>query len=145
MNRRIRRRRGFTLMEILLVLAILVVLGSMVTLGYSQIQKSANVKLARSQIHVLEEAVELYRLDVGTYPKQDVGLGALMQNPGDLAVPEKWAGPYLKQQTLPVDPWNNPYSYEIVGEDQNSNVQIRIWSNGPNGTSGDNDDVSTAL
>src|SRR5947207_11095789 len=111
LNRRSRRSRGFTLMEILLVLAILVVLGSMVSLGYVKIQQEANKKAAKAQLTLLEGAVNTYILDVGTPPAD---LNGLVQAPGDLANPLKWTGPYLDKQTLPVDPWNQPFQYEIV-------------------------------
>jgi general secretion pathway protein G len=141
MNRRSRRRRrGFTLMEILLVLAILVVLGSMVTVGYVQIQKDANIKAARSQISLLEDAVNLYQLNVGTCPSTQQGLEALLAMPPDLPVPQKWTGPYLNKRELPFDPWNQPYNYEQLDASQ-----FRIWSNGPNSVPGDEDDISTTL
>jgi general secretion pathway protein G len=133
-----RVRRGFTLMEILLVLAILVVLGSMVTVGYVQIQKDANIKAAKSQVTLLEDAVNMYTLNVGTPPTTQQGLDALLAAPADLPVPEKWTGPYLSKKELPLDPWNQPYQYEQIDAST-----FRIWSNGPNGVSGDDDDIST--
>jgi general secretion pathway protein G len=141
MKRRSRRRsRGFTLMEILLVLAILVVLGSMVTVGYVQIQKKAYIDAARTQVKALEDAVDVYMLNVGTCPSSQQGLDALLAPPPDLLVPQKWAGPYLKQSQLPIDPWNQPYNYEQIDA-----TQYRIWSNGPNAVAGDEDDISTTL
>src|SRR5438876_470374 len=101
LSRRPRRARGFTLMEILLVLAILVVLGSMVSLGYVKIQQEANKKATRAQLTLLEDAVKTYILDVGTPPTD---LSGLVTAPPDLANPLKWTGPYLDKQTLPVDP-----------------------------------------
>src|SRR5439155_21954098 len=92
MNRRPRRPRGFTLMEILLVLAILVVLASMVTLGYSQIQKRSYVNAAKTQIGLLEDAVKTYQIDVGSLPQT---LESLLTVPPDLTNPTKWGGPYL--------------------------------------------------
>jgi general secretion pathway protein G len=136
-QRRTRRRAAFTLMEILLVLAILVVLASMVTLGYSQIQKGANIKAAKTQLNLLESAVNAYSIDVGTLPSN---LEALVQVPGDLPRPDKWSGPYLAKTNLPVDPWNQPYQYEITDQ---STGKFRIWSNGPDLQPGSSDDVST--
>jgi general secretion pathway protein G len=125
-------------MEILLVLAILVVLGSMVGVGYVQIQRNAMKNAARTQVTLLEDAVKLYTLDVGT-PPQD--LSALLQMPPDVTE-TKWGGPYLEKQELPLDPWNQEYQYEIV--DQQAGT-IRIWSNGPDMQPGSNDDISTTL
>ena len=139
MNRRPRRRTAFTLMEILLVLAILVVLGSMVSLGYVKIQQEANKKAAKAQLTLLEGAVNTYILDVGSPPSD---LSGLVTVPGDLANPQKWAGPYLDKQDLPADPWNQPFQYEIVDQ---ANAKFRIWSNGPDQQPGSSDDISTAL
>src|SRR5262245_47211995 len=105
-----RRRRGFTLMEILLVLAILVVLGSMVGVGYVKIQQNAMKNSARAQITLLEDAVKTYMIDVGSPP---AALDYLITSPPDLANPLKWQGPYLDKNQLPVDPWNQAYQYEV--------------------------------
>jgi general secretion pathway protein G len=134
MNRRSRRTRGFTLMEILLVLAILVVLGAMVGVGYSRVQVNAMKSAARTQIGLLEDATKLYILDVGSPPSS---LDSLITAPPDLANPAKWQGPYLEKTTLPVDPWNNPYQYEVTDA---ANGKFRIWSAGPPGT---NAEIST--
>jgi general secretion pathway protein G len=139
MSRRLRRRSAFTLMEILLVLAILVVLGSMVSLGYVKIQQEANKKAALTQLNLLEGAVNTYILDVGTPPTD---LSGLVQAPPDLANPAKWAGPYLGKEELPVDPWNQPYQFEIVDQ---ANAKFRIWSNGPDQQPGSSDDITTKL
>ena len=139
MNRRLSRQSAFTLMEILLVLAILVVLGSMVSLGYVKIQQEANKKAARAQLTLLEDAVKTYILDVGSPPSS---LEGLVTAPGDLANPAKWAGPYLDKQNLPVDPWNQQFQYEIVDP---TNAKFRIWSNGPDQQPGSSDDISTTL
>jgi len=127
MNRRSRRNRGFTLMEILLVLAILVVLGAMVGVGYSRVQVNAMKSAARTQIGLLEDATKLYILDVGSPPSS---LDALISAPPDLANPAKWQGPYLEKQNLPFDPWNSPYQYEVTDP---TNGKFRIWSAGPPG------------
>lgn len=132
------RRAAFTLMEILLVLAILVVLGSMVGVGYVQIQKNAMKNAAKSQVTLLENAVKLYMLDVGTPPTD---LNALLQLPPDVSE-TKWGGPYLEKQELPQDPWNQEYQYEII--DQQAGT-FRVWSNGPDQQPGSTDDISTTL
>jgi general secretion pathway protein G len=139
MNRRPRRRHAFTLMEILLVLAILVVLGSMVSLGYVKIQQEANKKAAKAQLTLLEGAVNTYILDVGSPPSD---LSGLVTVPGELANPTKWAGPYLDKENLPQDPWNQDFQYEIVDQ---ANAKFRIWSNGPDQQPGSSDDISTTL
>src|SRR5262245_6034214 len=138
MKRRRNGRRGFTLMEVLLVLAILVVLGSMVTVGYLQIQKGANRDAAKGQIGMLENAIDLYALHIGSCPTTQQGLEALRVAPSDLRNPAKWAGPYLKS-AVPTDPWGQPYQYEQIALDQ-----FRIWSNGPDGQQGSEDDIDPA-
>jgi len=139
MNRRTRRPSGFTLMEILLVLAILVVLGAMVGVGYNRVQINAMKSAARTQVGLLEDATKMYTLDVGSPPSS---LDALINPPSDIPNPAKWAGPYLEKSQLPVDPWNQPYQYEVVDP---ANAKFRIWSNGPDQQPGSGDDISTTL
>jgi len=134
-----RRKSAFTLMEILLVLAILVVLASMVGVSYSRIQKSMQVSSARTQIGLLEEAVKAYQINVGSLPQT---LDNLLVAPGDLPNPAKWQGPYLEKQTLPVDPWDQQFQYEIVDQ---ANDKFRIFSAGPDRQAGSSDDISTTL
>jgi general secretion pathway protein G len=131
-----RRRRGFTLMEVLLVLAILVILGSMVGFFIAGMQKGAYEDLARSQIGMFENQLDTYRLHVGSYPTTNQGLQALRQPPADLKNVNKWRGPYTNKE-IPKDPWDNPYQYELSGPEQ-----YRIWSWGADGTSGTEDDIS---
>ncbi len=132
---RLRRRRGFTLMEILLVLAILVILGALVGVSYSQIRKNAMIDTAKTQISNLETGVKTYQIEVGTFPSMDAGLDALFNPPAD-APAGKWRGPYLDATQLPLDPWNNPYNYELINSEQ-----FEISSNGPDGQPGTDDDV----
>jgi general secretion pathway protein G len=134
-SRRMRRRRGFTLMEILLVLAILVILGALVGVGYSRIRENALIDTSKTQISNLESAVKVYQMEVGNYPSMDAGLDALFNPPAD-APAGKWRGPYLEATQLPLDPWNNPYNYELINDDQ-----FEITSNGRDGQPGTDDDV----
>ena len=139
MIRRRSRRSGFTLMEVLLVMAILVVLGSLVGVGYVKIQANSKISAARTQVNMLESVVKLYMLDVGTCPTTQQGLDALIHQPSDVA-PEKWRGPYFEKTQLPLDPWNNPYQYEELSAEQ-----FRIWSYGPDSQPGSPDDIQTTL
>jgi general secretion pathway protein G len=134
-----RRRRGFTLMEVLLVLAILVILGSLVTVSFIRIQQNANTDAARSQIKLLEDIVGHYMLAIGTPPTTEQGLEALRNAPSDLRNPAKWQGPYLNKD-LPKDPWGGDYQYELIDAKLGT---YRIWSNGPDGQSGSEDDISS--
>ena len=142
MSRRSRSRlkNAFTLMEILLVLAILVVLASMVGVSYSRIQKSMQISSTRTQLGLLEEAVKAYQIQVGSLPPD---LNALLQAPGDLPNPAKWQGPYLdKVSQLPADAWDQPFQYEIVDP---ANDRFKIFSAGPDRQPGSSDDIETAL
>ena len=140
MKRRRNRRRGFTLMEVLLVLAILVVLGSMVTVGYLQIQKNANKDAARTQISMLEDAVQLYALQVGTCPSTQQRTGSTARRSVRPPEPGKVGRTVPARSALPNDPWGSPYQYEALSAEE-----FRIWSNGPDGQQGNEDDINPAL
>lgn len=104
--------RGFTLLELLVVMVIIGLLAGYVGPKYfAQIGKS-EIKTARAQIDALEKALDQYRLDVGHYPSTEQGLAALTEKPAEEG---KWQGPYLKK-AVPPDPWGNPYQYKYPGE-----------------------------
>ena len=132
------RRQGFTLIEVLLVLAILVVMGAMVTLHFGKTREGANKRAAKVQIQAFEQQLRLYNLDVGTYPDPQSGLQALREPPGNLANQSAWQGPYIEKE-IPNDPWGNPYKYDL-GQDVGGNRPI-IRSGGPDGILDTEDDV----
>ena len=104
--------RGFTLLELLVVMVIIGLLAGYVGPRYfAQIGK-AEVKTARAQIDAFEKALDQYRLDTGHYPTGEQGLNALNAKPEN---EPKWAGPYLKK-AVPADPWGNKYVYRAQGE-----------------------------
>ena len=108
----LRLRRGFTLLELLVVMVIIGLLAAYVGPKYfSQVGKS-EVKTARAQIVGFEKALQQYRLDVGTLPSTEQGLQALLAKPSNV---NKWDGPYL-EKALPADPWGNAYLYVAPGE-----------------------------
>jgi general secretion pathway protein G len=126
--RRVSLKRGFTLLELLVVMVIIGLLVGYVGPKYfAQLGKS-EVKTARAQIDALEKALDQYRLDVGHYPGTDQGLSSLNTAPAGEA---KWAGPYLKK-TLPPDPWGKPYLYKLPGE----HGEVDIYSLGKDGQPG---------
>ncbi len=108
----LRLRRGFTLLELLVVMVIIGLLAAYVGPKYfSQVGKS-EVKTTRAQIVGFEKALQQYRLDVGTLPSTEQGLQALLAKPSNV---NKWDGPYL-EKALPADPWGNAYLYVAPGE-----------------------------
>lgn len=127
-------RAGFTLIEVLLVLAILVILGGMVGIYFSRIQGNAYSDAAKTQMGMFSQNLKIYRLDTGGYPTTEQGLNALVEQPSGLT---KWRGPYL-EGAIPVDPWGQPYQYKLEGGDQ-----YLIWSFGPDRADGTEDDVKT--
>ena len=103
--------RGFTLLELLVVMVIIGLLAGFVAPRYfAQVGKS-QVKVARAQIDALDKALDQFRLDVGRYPTSEEGLQGLVAQPsGEL----RWAGPYLKK-SVPADPWGRPYFFQQPG------------------------------
>jgi general secretion pathway protein G len=121
--------RGFTLLELLVVIVILGILASYIGPKYfGQIGKS-EVKVAHAQIDALEKSLAQYRLDVGHYPSAEIGLNGLVTKP--MSEP-KWAGPYLSKN-VPPDPWGRPYMYKCCPGDHGD---FDLYSYGKDGAPG---------
>lgn len=125
---------GFTLIEMLVVLAIIGLLVSLVAPRVLGILSDAKVKTAHIQIESLKNALDLYYLDEDRYPSTSEGLSALTVRPADAA---SWNGPYLKDGAVPRDPWNNPYLYRSPGENGRPYDIISLGEHGREGGAGD--------
>ena len=133
-----RRRRGFTLLEVMLVLVILVIIGSVATVAVIQMQRNAYIQAAKTQVLAFEQPLGLYKMNIGDFPATSEGLHALRNCPSGLADSTKWLGPYLKKD-VPKDPWGNDYHYENPGKYQADLPDI--WSIGPDQMNGTDDDI----
>lgn len=134
-------RGGFTLVEMLVVLAILVLLISMVGPRILGSKQKADISAAKTQIGMLMSALDLYIVDMKVYPDTEVGLNALLEDPStDEEEKSKWDGPYIKKSEIPKDPWGNAYQYEFPGS-HTKRKDPEIWSKGPDGQDNTEDDV----
>jgi len=125
----------------MIVLVILVLLFAMVGPRLLGTQRKADVKAATTQIGNLESALELYAVDMRTFPSTEDGLQALVARPSDERAAQKWDGPYLDDTVPPLDPWDNPYGYEYPPSNNGRDFPD-IWSAGPDGESGTDDDIA---
>lgn len=112
-QRRRRREEGFTLVELLVVLGILVLLVGIATPQVIKFLSSAKTDTAKLDVDRLSGILDLYRLEVGDYPSDDAGIEALVERP---AGAERWNGPYVKKADAVIDPWGRPYRYRYPGE-----------------------------
>ena len=131
------RASGFTLLELLVVVAIIgLLVGYVAPRYFGQVGKS-EVTTAKAQIDALEKALDQYRLDIGRYPAMELGLNALVQSPPN---EPKWNGPYLKK-AVPLDPWGKPYLYRSPGERGDYDL-ISYGKDGQPGGAGENADIT---
>lgn len=131
------KRRGFTLLELLVVIVIIGLLAAYVGPRYfAQLGKSER-STAKAQIESFGKALDTYRLDTGRYPSTEQGLAVLVNKPND---EPKWNGPYL-QKTVPMDPWGRAYIYRTPGQGGDFDL-LSMGKDGQIGGEGDNADVS---
>jgi general secretion pathway protein G len=121
---------GFTLVEVLVVLAIMGLIMSLIGPRVLNYLSDAKVKTARIQVETLASAVELFFIDNGRYPLESEGLEALVTRPGNLRA---WNGPYIKGAAIPLDPWSKPYHY---ASDRGMNFTVTFV--GPDGKEASN-------
>ncbi len=130
-------RYGFTLIELLVVMVIIGLLAALVAPRLFPKLGKGKQAAAKAQIELLGQALDQYRLDVGSYPSTTEGLNALMTNPGG----DKWDGPYLKKN-VPLDPWGNPYNYQSPGSHGEYDLYSLGRDNKPGGEGEDKDVTS---
>lgn len=119
-----RRRAGFTLVEMLVVLAIIGLISALVGPRVLSQLTDSRERAAKLQIESFSSALDIFFIDVGRYPVQNEGLSALMQKPSSIQV---WNGPYLRGDRVPLDPWGREYRYASDGR------VFQITSLGPDG------------
>lgn len=133
----LKKNRGFTLIELMLVIIIIGVLVAMVAPRLAG--KSQQGKLAAAQADInahLSVALDLFEVDNGRYPTTEEGLAALQTAPSGAP---RWKGPYLKRP-VPLDPWGKPYVYRSPG--QHNREDYDLFSYGPDGVEGGQDDIT---
>jgi general secretion pathway protein G len=136
-DRKTRREAGFTLLEMLVVLAIMGLLAAIVAPQVLKYLGTSKTQTAKVEVQNITSALELYRLDVGRYPTAEEGLGSLVTAP---STAPGWNGPYLKKASALKDPWDQPYLYRNPG--QHSEVDVySLGSDKAEGGAGEAADV----
>ncbi|MEM7625065.1 MAG: type II secretion system major pseudopilin GspG [Planctomycetota bacterium] len=128
-------RRGFSILELLLVLVILSILAGIVGVRFAGQSGKAKVKAANVQLTNLETALKSYEIEIGSFPTTQQGLDALYEEPGSL---DDWDGPYMDKR-VDVDPWGNPWQYRSPGTHNENDFDL--YSFGPDGNEGGDDDI----
>lgn len=137
------RRRGFTLIEILVVIVVLAVLATLVAPNVFRHVGAARETTAKSQIEMFGAALDAYRLDNGRYPSTEQGLVALWQAPIVEPRAANWRGPYLRKQP-PLDPWGAPYQYRAPGTQSGGGYDlVSLGADGKPGGDGEAADITS--
>lgn len=128
-----RAARGFTLLEMLVVLVIIGLLAGLVGPQLMGRVDTSRQTTAETQGRMLKSALDTMRLDIGRYPTEEEGLDMLMTPPAEERAARRWQGPYLSED-VPMDPWGNPYRYDVI-----SATTIAVYSLGADGEPGGQD------
>lgn len=137
---RLKGEGGFTLLELLVVLAILGLLIGLVAPAVMRQFGAAKEKIAQQSVERLATVLDMYKLDVGSYPTTDQGLQALITQPSGVA---HWSGPYLKGDKLPEDPWGHAFVYRSPS--QRPEHEFDLYSLGPKGQASGPQDTSAIV
>jgi general secretion pathway protein G len=132
------KRRGFTLVEILVVITIVVLLAGLAITNLNKVLGSSQVDVAKLFVNQgLKTALFTFRMQMGNYPTTDEGLQALITAPQGKA--DRWRGPYIEGNSIPLDPWKQPYQYRYPGVHNKDGYDL--WSIGPDGKDQTDDDI----
>lgn len=136
-------RRGFTLIELIVVIVVLGLLAGLVGPRIFGRVSEAKQTTAETQIEMLSTALDNYRLDNGRYPTTEQGLQALREKPATEPVPRNWRGPYTRKE-IPMDPWDRPYVYRSPGEVNETSFDLLSYGrDGEPGGEGEDADVTS--
>jgi general secretion pathway protein G len=134
----IRRRAGFTLLEMVIVLGIIAMILGGAIFAMRGIGDAAKLKQVESDFKSLQSALAMYKLNAGGYPTSQQGLKALVDKPSSTPVPRRWVQVMSK---IPLDPWDSPYIYKFPGKKRAN--EYEITSKGPDGMENTGDDLSS--
>lgn len=136
-----RSSRGFTLLELVVVIIVLGLLAAIVAPQILGRVSDARTTSAETQVALFGTALDNYRLDNGAYPTTEQGLAALREKPSRAPIPTNWRGPYLRKD-VPLDPWGKPYIYRSPGERNASGYDLlSLGRDGKPGGEGEDKDL----
>ncbi|MDQ7089313.1 MAG: type II secretion system major pseudopilin GspG [Methylococcales bacterium] len=139
-KQKLKTQQGFTLLELLVVLSIIALLAGVVVPKSIEYLDDSKIKTARLQVEELSAALDMYKLDVGSYPKTDQGLLALVEKPSN---GKRWNGPYVrKNKKIPNDPWEQDYTYVSPGEHGKFDL-FSLGADGQEGGEGTDQDITS--
>jgi len=143
-NARVFSNRGFTLIEIMVVVVIIGIMASVISLNLLGNVDKTRVTKAKNDIMMFSNALTMYNIDNNVYPSTEQGLKALVEQPSNDPVPTAWQpGGYLKRNVIPNDPWDTPYIYRCPGDNGEDFVIISLGKDKREGGEGYNADIKS--